>query len=200
MTSSCAVLIAFSAIFGDSGLGTGRSGFGRPADATPVVRCRVFEVTAADADRLVPKQGRKRIAESSYSVAVIPAQRLGELVRARQAETGILVDNRRPDAGWPPCADTWAYSKADRQMVCGGTGAGLLGTRRIGETREIRVDYQVFHRLDPTGPSPPSLQLKGPIRFEGKLGKDESVVFVSSYPRAGRTLVHVIAFERADSE
>ena len=154
--------------------------------ASADIRYRVFELSPNALENV--QTGKwTQIGSSSYSVAPVTTTEIATLVKSAVTNTGVLVDHLRQVSGWPRVADTWSYSKADGNLLGGGTGTGFLGVRRRG-TNEIRIEYTINHTINTSMP-------ESKIIYEGAIPED-GLVFVRPFERKdGAKLIHVITFE-----
>lgn len=154
------------------------------------IRYRVFEAARDTVEKAVPNAERTPLDNSAYLVAQVSAGDLESLLKGISADTSLLVDQSRVISWWPKVADTWSYSKADRTLLGGGSGAGFLGVRSKGGSTEIRIEYNVMHNIN-TGESTQSK-----ISYEGPAPEEGGIVFLKPFERKdGTKLVHVIVFE-----
>lgn len=154
------------------------------------VRYRVFEVPMAALDDLLPPAARSTNGGEAYETARPAPAVLEQLIAGLEPKPGMLAESLRSVGWWPHVADTWAYSRADGELLGGGTGTGFLGVRAAGGGQEFRLEYSITHSINLDKP------FQAEIQYEGPAPVQQPLVFVRPFVRAdGTARAHVISFE-----
>ena len=160
------------------------------------VHYSVFEVASDDASTAVAKESRRRVAESTYDVAVVASAAFEQLKRVTLADSGTLADGDVTVGAWPRgIATGWSYSRADDDVLGAGNGTGYLGVRAERQSRQLRIAFEITHTLNRARTVDPAARIEAPIFYEGTMEPDHVVVFLAPFTRTdGRQVTHVIAF------
>jgi hypothetical protein len=161
-------------------------------------RHRVFEAKPALIDKLVPDEERKPLptkpredgGTDSWLMAPVRKGTLGKLVKGIHDKPGVLVDRKRVIPESPGVADTWAYSRADPDVLGAGTGGGCLGVQEKDGRLKLTIRYDVTHTINATKP------VCSQFTYEGPLPETGAVLFLQPFARQdGTSRVLVVAFE-----
>jgi len=154
------------------------------------IRFRVFELQRDATDPIFDISDATPVPNSPYSMVMVTATALTELMLELPHEESKYVDRTSTISMWPKMASTWTYAQADEDLTLSGGGAGFLGTRIRNGVREVRIDYDVLH--DTSAGTLPSAK----ITYEGPAPDSDALVFFRSYNRAdGTDFIYFIAFE-----
>ena len=154
------------------------------------IRYRVFEISRDIADKTIPKDKRRSIEDSLYSVADVSKADIELLLNSISSKPGMLAEHSRTISWWPRIADTWSYSRADGVLLGGGGGAGFLGVRSISGSHEIRIEYNVAHTINTLK------SIQSNVTYEGPFPKEGSLAILTPFERKdGTELVHILLFD-----
>ncbi len=170
--------------------------------AEALVRIRMFEAPQEVVDTIIPRDARKPLDESTYMAVEANPATVSSLLDGMVPEPGLLVDEVQHVIGWLS-ADSWVCSRADTKLLGTSLGTGVLGVRTRDEIREIRIEYDISHRIDSSrrgGKNEPkakgTLPIEEKIYYEGPVPPEKSIIFMKPFVRTdGTELVHLVVSE-----
>jgi hypothetical protein len=159
------------------------------------VHYRVFEVGRAMADKCVPAAQRQTGATGDWQMACISPETLAVLLEGA-SKPPVMIDQHReipphqssktyvttmkpgvkePQQkvidGWPVVTNSWVYSQRSESLCVIGRidGSGYFGVRRKGDELQLKLEYELTHKIGNRPAVDVSIAYEGSVPQKGAL-------------------------------